>query len=325
MSNLQTQESHPIQDFSQLLKAAGDILRLDILCALAKGSFGVLELCTVFDIKQSGMSHHLKVLANANLVVTRKEGNSIFYQRATVKPEDPAAEIKSAIFQSIDKVELADNVKANLQKIYQQRSQASNAFFSENSERFTQQQDLIAAYDVYGVHVAQMLDSSSLKDFDVALEIGPGAGEFLEVLSDKFKYVSAVDNSSEMLAKATHYCQQKGLSNIHFILDDSGYCRRVEHSLNCIVLNMVLHHIPSPEQTLEDIALGLRKGGIVIICDLCRHDQDWTHNACGDLWLGFEPEDLNAWAKSNQLHQGQSSYFALRNGFQIQIREFIKN
>lgn len=48
-----------------LCKASGDALRLNVLRALANDSFGVLELAQIFDIGQSGMSHHLKVLAQA--------------------------------------------------------------------------------------------------------------------------------------------------------------------------------------------------------------------------------------------------------------------
>ncbi len=68
----------PFNDLAATLKAAGDPLRLEILRLLARDSFGVMELSRIFDTKQSGMSHHLKVLANAGLVATRREGNSIF-------------------------------------------------------------------------------------------------------------------------------------------------------------------------------------------------------------------------------------------------------
>ncbi len=70
-----------------LCKAGGDPLRLNILRALANDSFGVLELAQIFAIGQSGMSHHLKVLAQAGLVATRREGNAIFYRRALAHSE----------------------------------------------------------------------------------------------------------------------------------------------------------------------------------------------------------------------------------------------
>ncbi len=308
-----------------VLKAAGDEFRLEVLRALATDSFGVLELCTLFDTKQSGMSHHLKVLANAHLVTTRKEGNSIFYRRATVHPDDALAPIKAAIFKCADQLLQPDSRKHNIDAIYTQRSQASKNFFSENAARFKEQQDLIAAFDVYAKHVSETLENSQVPGTQHALEIGPGTGEFLQVLAQRFAHVSALDNSAEMLAESQKRCQQLALSNIEFIHNDTSHCRDFPNSVDCAVINMVLHHTPSPQQIFHDVAASLKSQGVLIVCDLCQHDQDWTREACGDLWLGFAPEDLTRWAYAQQLNEGQSSYFALRNGFQIQIREFIKN
>lgn len=311
-------------DLAQLLKAAGDELRLEVLRALSTDSFGVLELCKLFDIKQSGMSHHLKVLANAQLVTTRKEGNSIFYRRATINNEDPLASLKASLFKSVDQLSISTHKQQNLDGIYTQRSQASKNFFSENVAQFKQQQDLIAAFDVYAHHVSETLENARLPACEVALEIGPGTGEYLSVLAAKFTHVTALDNSAEMLSESQKRCESLQLNNIDFVLNDTRHCHDVRESIDCAVISMVLHHTPSPQHIFEDVALALKTKGVVIVCDLCQHDQDWTREACGDLWLGFAPEDLSRWAKACDLTEGQSSYFALRNGFQIQIREFIK-
>ena len=60
-------------ELAALCKAGGDPLRLNVLRALTNDSFGVLELAQIFAIGQSGISHHLKVLAQADLVATRRE------------------------------------------------------------------------------------------------------------------------------------------------------------------------------------------------------------------------------------------------------------
>ncbi|MGB2272587.1 MAG: ArsR/SmtB family transcription factor, partial [Pseudomonadales bacterium] len=85
----------------RLLKASADHLRLEILQVLQHDSFGVLELCNLFDIKQSAMSHHLKVLSNAGLVTTRREGNAIFYRRA-LPGAGENSQLTNQLFASID-------------------------------------------------------------------------------------------------------------------------------------------------------------------------------------------------------------------------------
>src|SRR5690606_41219826 len=86
--------------------------------------------------------------------------------------------------------------------------------------------------------------------------------------------------------------------------------------------NMVLYHVPAPKTSFTDAAQLLAPGGTLLITDLCHHDQVWARESCGDLWLGFEPADLSAWAQEAGLVEGQSQYSGLRNGFQIQFRLF---
>lgn len=331
-------ESRQLDELSLLLKASGDSLRLEILSVLSKDSFGVLELCNLFNTKQSGMSHHLKVLANAGLVSTRREGNSIYYRRDL--PIGMFSTLKHAIFNSADHIPRKAHVEQQLTTVYAQRAEASRAFFVENANRFKEQQDLIAAFDVYGEQVTDMLKRSKKTTQQYALELGPGAGELLPVLSQLFTHVIALDNSQAMLNQAQALATGHGLKNIEWQLNDSQFCTQLttQHInnlnntrnttngvlLDCVVINMVLHHTPSPAQVFADVCSAIKPGGILIITDLCAHDQDWARTACGDHWLGFEPHDLNRWGQENRMNEGESIYVALRNGFQIQIRQFIK-
>lgn len=307
-----------------LLKAAGDPLRLEILRVLARDSFGVLELCRLFDSKQSGMSHHLKVLTSAGLLTSRREGNSIFYRRAHLAPDHPLAALQQQLFASADQLPLSAEVNAALAQIQAERSAASQAFFAENAHKFRAQQDLIASYPVYAEQVSQLLQATPLPARDLALEVGPGEGEFLKSLSQMFKQVVALDNATSMLDKARSLASQQNLRNVEFILGDTSQLPAHRVLADCIVVNMVLHHTPSPADIFRDLSNALVPNGALLICDLCRHEQTWAREACGDLWQGFEPEDFSRWAKAAGLREGQSVYFALRNGFQIQLRQFFK-
>lgn len=313
-----------LSDLANLLKGAGDSLRLEILRVLRQDSFGVLELCQIFAIKQSSMSHHLKVLSGAGLVSTRREANSIFYRRAYLSPEHSLAAIQQQLFSAVDAQPISNSLAAQVNAVQAERSLLAQTFFSENASKFKAQQDLIASYSVYSEQMTQLLSNTPLREKNLALEIGPGEGEFLTVLAKQFNQVVALDNAANMLERARAFTQASDLRNVEFIHGDTQSLPGHKVLADCIVANMVLHHTASPADVFQDLSCALAPGGALLICDLCRHEQSWARDACGDLWQGFEPEDFSRWAETAQLNEGQSVYFALRNGFQIQLRQFFK-
>lgn len=308
------------QQLSSLLKAAADPLRLEILRLLAQDSFGVLELAGLLDMQQSGMSHHLKVLTKGDWLTTRREGNSIYYRRKPLAPGHPLTEVKSALLATLDSQPLSAERAQRLDNLYEMRSRTSQQFFAENAQKFRAQQDLIASFPIYGDAVCELLASIHWPTAATALEVGPGAGELLPWLAERFALVTALDNAPEMLAQAQ--TNNSDLANVAFLLGDTRTALAQALQADCVVINMVLHHTPSPAEVFQDLAKLLKPGGSLVITDLCRHEQPWAQAACGDLWQGFEPEDFSHWARRAGLDEGQSSYFALRNGFQIQIRQF---
>lgn len=324
LSSVNVTETPATTDLAATLKAAGDPLRLEILRLLARDSFGVMELSRIFAIKQSGMSHHLKVLANVGLVATRREGNSIFYRRALPGADSPFRQLLESLFHTLDQKPLAAEYHDLLKAIQRERASASQAFFSDNATKFRAQQDLIASHSVYAEAVTEMLANTPLPQHQTALEVGPGEGEFLSVLSSRFQRVIALDNSESMLDKARVFSAEQQLGNVEFIHGDTETAVQQALQADCVVINMVLHHVPSPAHLFDDISQLLNKEGCLLVADLCHHDQQWARDACGDVWLGFEPDDFSSWAHHAGLKEGQSQYMALRNGFQIQVRQFFK-
>lgn len=310
--------------FLALTKASADSLRLSILRILSQDSFGVLELCKIFDTKQSGMSHHLKILASAGLVTTRREGNSIFYRRLNGSNEGGLEQLQSAILVAADKLPLSSDTISRVEAIQQERATRSLEFFKDNADKFKQHQEQIVEYDVYGVSTAELVRKTIQGKPDTALELGPGEGAFLAELSPLFKDVVALDNSKPMLERAQRFAEEQGLENVSFILGDTHSKSIATESIDCIVVNMVLHHVPSPADIINDLQSLLKSGGNLFITDLCSHDQSWAQDACGDLWLGLDPQDISQWGENAGLNEGKKIYLTQRNGFRIQIRHFIK-
>jgi len=314
-------------DLLAVCKAYADQLRLDILQVLSRDSFGVQELCSIFDSKQSGMSHHLKILASASLVVSRREGNSIFYRRAYHSASDGAIDaVHQTLHRAIDLRPLAASVRLRVAAVQEQRAARSQAFFNDHAGTFRAQQEQVADYTLYGPQTALLLNRlfSSSKKGVTALELGPGEGAFLGELAARFEQVIALDNSAQMLEQARQCAASQALQNIHFIHGDTKNEALHSADVDCVVINMVLHHIPSPAEIFTDINGLLKPGGALIVTDLCNHDQTWVSESCGDVWLGFAPEDLSQWAEDAGFSAGEAVYLAQRNGFRVQIRQFTK-
>lgn len=316
-----------IPAFSQLLKACGDPLRVQILQVLKSDTYGVLELTQLFDTKQSGMSHHLKVLSKVGLVETQREGNAIFYRRPFNQDTQFDQTAIEQLFELIDRYPLSTELSERIAVIRSQRAEQSQAFFARNAERFQAQQELICDYEQYAKASFDLLAKSTLGTSATALELGPGEGQFLKPLSRYFERVIALDNSQEMLNKAKQLATQEGLDNVEFQLGDSGsYAQQNDQNqkVDAVIMNMVLHHVATPAEIFSDCASILKPSGVLVICDLSHHNQEWAKENCGDLWLGFEPEELTNWANRAGLIANESLFIGLRNGFQIQLHQFMK-
>ena len=306
---------------TMLCKAAGDPLRMQILKVLQQNAYGVLELCAIFDIRQSAMSHHLKILSSASLVATRREGTSIFYRRNELHPDPELQNLLDSLFQTIDLAALDFSYTYRLASINAERSAASVTFFNQNASRFEQNQDLIASWSDYGESIEEFLPKH-MSGRESALEIGPGYGHFLSTLSALFDQVTALDNSEEMLDQCKFRASAQEIYNVIFLLGDTQKATAQAPRFDFVSLNMVLHHNPTPAEIIADCAQLLKVDGVLMITDLCAHDQEWAKKSCGDIWLGFEPEALSRWALAAGLSEGSSLYLTQRNGFRIQVRQF---
>lgn len=157
----------------------------------------------------------------------------------------------------------------------------------------------------YRDSVLALLDKLSFSPAATALEVGPGDGSFLPDLARRFHQVTALDNSPAMLELARQVCEREALSNVSLTLADALNGSQIQ--VDCVVVNMVLHHFAAPADALKQLATLLQPGGSLLVTELCSHNQAWAREACGDLWLGFEQDDLARWATAAGLVPGKAS------------------
>ncbi len=303
-----------------LFKALGDDLRLQILRVMAHDSFSVSELCEIFSIQQSALSHHLKVLVNASLLDRKKEGTATFYRRAL--PEARNASLREQIFDEITLTPIPNKLAEGILRIQRQREINSIEFFRGNVNLFREQQDLIVPWTEYSEISLQLLNRVQKQPLRSIVEVGVGEGRLLPHLDKIASKVIALDLSPTMLSKARAHAGR--LNGIRFVTGSTKVLVDEGLRTEAIVANMVLHHTSSPSNIIGEAAQLLSPGGALIISELCAHDQAWARQHCGDLWLGFTPEQIQKWAKVSGLKLSANVFLAQRNGFQVQVQLFVK-
>jgi DNA-binding transcriptional ArsR family regulator len=302
--------------FLDTTRAVADPLRADILQALRRDSFGVLELAHIFDVAQPALSHHLKILSRAALVATRRDGNGIYYRRAQVKPDCPLFDYLSHLYCTLDRFELDESRRLRIEHVYGERALRSRQFFADHADAFAGQQALICTPQTYLPALRELIEATGTRKR--ALDVGPGDGETSLLLAEHFHSVLGIDNSAAMLERAR--LGIGGRNNVRLRLKAFEELRGPRHDL--ILFAMVLHHAASPRRFLTHARHLLNDDGQLIVIELITHEQTWARDACGDLWLGFDPGELDEWARGAGLTPGASQYLAQRNGFRIQVRSY---
>ena len=69
-------------EMAELFRVFGDSTRIKILCALFEEERNVTEICEVVGMSQSAISHQLRLLKQADLVCSRREGKTMVYNLA---------------------------------------------------------------------------------------------------------------------------------------------------------------------------------------------------------------------------------------------------
>jgi DNA-binding transcriptional ArsR family regulator len=72
--------SENIREASEAMQAMAHPLRLKILCLVGNQELSVLEIVEAVGTTQSNISQHLGVLRDHGILVSRKEGNKVFYR-----------------------------------------------------------------------------------------------------------------------------------------------------------------------------------------------------------------------------------------------------
>jgi ArsR family transcriptional regulator, virulence genes transcriptional regulator len=87
---------------ADICKTLADPSRLMMLYELKNGERSVGQLVTLLDLPQSNVSRHLAVLRERGLVVTRREGTTIYYNLADPKIAEACSMVREVLQSQLD-------------------------------------------------------------------------------------------------------------------------------------------------------------------------------------------------------------------------------
>lgn len=273
------------------LKALADETRLRLALVLLRHELSVNELVTLLEMGQSRVSRHLKILAEAGLLQARRDGLWVFYSAVD---NGPARDFLSGVLAFSGKDGKADLDMAD--RIIEERARKTRQFFNSIAEDWDElNREVLGDFSlpcaVRDLAVSARRAEGIVAKTGVAVDLGCGTGEVLEHIRDQFAEIIGVDGSPRMLELARRRFSDD-CTDISLRIGELDHLplRDAEADFACI--NLVLHHLSRPQDSLNEIARVLKPGGLVLVTDFDRHQVETMRAVYGDRWLGFSQNDL---------------------------------
>lgn len=297
-------------DALHYFKALADETRLRLLNVLYRHELNVNELVLILEMGQSRISRHLKILSASGLLSWRREGLWVFY---SVPHEGKHRDFIDAI---LPFVEGSPALKADLDMavgMIEERVHKTRQFFNAIAEDWDKlSRDVLGGFDLPGA-VARHMPACA-----VASDLGCGTGNVLQAMLGKARSVIGVDGSARMLELARRRFAAEG-DRVSLRIGDLAHLPLRDGETDFVSLNMVLHHVPAPGEVLREIRRVLTPGGILVLSDFNRHEDERMRLEYGDHWLGFELETLRAHLSRAGFAVRQSELAPIERGLELHI------
>ena len=266
-----------ILDHAALLS---EMTRCRILQLLDRHELTVSELVNVLQLPQSTASRHLKVLADAGWVRSRRDGTSSLYQLAASSLDDSAARLWELIRDQLADSSINQQDLRRLEGLLRDRRSRSQAFFTETASEWDRLRD-----ELFGRRFDLQALLALLDRRWVIGDLGCGTGRTSEALAPHVRRVFAVDGSGAMLEAARRRLAR--FDNVKFRQGELERLPIEDLSLDAAILFLALHHAPDPDRVVREARRVTRPGGRLLIVDMLPHDREDYRHRMGHVWLGF--------------------------------------
>ncbi|MBO4300924.1 MAG: metalloregulator ArsR/SmtB family transcription factor [Desulfovibrio sp.] len=268
-------------------KALSDETRLRLVHILRHYELSVNELVRILDMGQSRVSRHLKILSEAGLLTSRRDGLWAFY---SAPRSGEAGEFLRSVMPFVQSQATLHTDLHMAAQILEERALKTCQFFNAIAEDWDElNREVIGTFDLPGAVCSAMPENSA-----VAADLGCGTGAVLARMLLRSHSVIGVDGSARML----EICRRRftpedfARGRVSLRIGELSHLPLRDGEAHFACINLVLHHLSDPAASLQEIRRILKPGGHVFVADFQRHANEAMRRRYGDLWLGFDEERL---------------------------------
>jgi len=281
-----------MKEASALYRLLGDEARLRLLRVLDQDRFNVKELTGILGLAQSGVSRHLGLLKESELVVEERDGAYSFYRLSPAVRESGNSPLWPLLQSQFDAAANSAMVKADESRLQEVlRLRRENFEHVGPDTRDGRQLVPGRSWAAWSRALGLLLPPLEVAD------LGCGEGYLTVETARWAKHVTAVDRSSGVLARAKALAGRKRLANITWKKGELEKLPIEDGKMDVALLSQALHHAAEPSRALEEALRILKPGGRLLILDLRPHDETWVREKLGDRWFGFSDEHLSGLLK----------------------------
>ena len=270
------------------LRALSDPTRIRIVALLERDELSVNEVQEVTRLGQSRISTHLGLLADCELVCSRREGKRTFY-KLNPEADSVANEFIQLAIRGAKELPEHEGDQINLKRVLARRKEQAQVYFNQVAGRFDRVYGPGRSWQAFGHLLLRILPAITVAD------LGAGEGLLGELLARRCKKVIAVDNSEKIVAFGAAKAKKNGLKNLEFRQGDLQNPPIEDGTVDLVILSQALHHAEDPALALRGAHKILKPGGQILILDLLQHAFEKARDLYGDRWLGFAESDLHRW------------------------------
>ena len=267
------------------LTTLSDATRGRMLLILERQELTVSELCAVLQLPQSTVSRHLKTLADANWVSSRRDGTSRYYTLALDDRDAHTRRLWALLRERIATTAGADQDARRLKSVLGRRQTKSEEFFASSAGQWDR-----LRRELFGTGSALAAIPALLDPAWTIGDLGCGTGETTAAIAPFVGRAVAVDRSGEMLQAARR--RLRDLRNVDVRRGELESLPIDDNQLDAAIMILVLHHVPDPAAVLSEAGRVLKPGGRLVVCDMLPHEHEEYKQQMGHIWLGFAEDQL---------------------------------